>query len=167
MRSKAPALELAADEEVVAIVRRSWLSQAPRLILIGAWILIPFFFFFPLLAFGPIGLLVFVGCCASGILYALREWHMWYHTMWVVTDRRIIDVDQLSWTAHEVHEITHRKIRKIHLRRDTIGAKVLRFATVWIETKSSHTYDVELEGVRRPKQLKKLLIELRKLSKTT
>lgn len=167
MKSKAPALELAADEDIVAIVRRSLVSQMPRLLFMASWILIPFFFFFPLLSFGPIGLLVFVGCCASGILYALREWHMWYHTMWVITDRRVIDVDQLSWTTYEMHEVVYKKIRKIHIRRDTTGAKLFRFATMWIETKTSHAYDIELEGVRKPKQLKRLLIELRKIAKKT
>ena len=49
--SKNRTLELASDERLVAIVRRSMLSNLPRLIFMTLWVLVPFFFFFPLLAF--------------------------------------------------------------------------------------------------------------------
>ena len=165
MRKSQVALELAPEEEVVAIIRRGIISQLPRIAFIAAWILIPFFFFFPLLSFGPIGLLVFAGLASSGILYAIREWHMWYHTMWVVTDKRVIDVDQLGWTAHEVHDVALKHIKRVRVQRETLGAKLFRHATVAIETKSSQEYDVELEGVRRVKKLVQLLKELRSMKK--
>ncbi|MBT4856841.1 hypothetical protein HON52_01485 [Candidatus Uhrbacteria bacterium] len=165
MRPKTVELELANDEEIVAIVRESFIARLPRIFLVALWLLVPFFFFFPLLALGPIGLLVFVCLAVSGILYALREWHLWYYTMWVVTDKRIIDVDQLSWTLFEMHEILLKKIRRVHITRSTLGAKILRYATVWIETSSNHAFDIELDGVRRPKHLKRLLHDLHKMKK--
>jgi len=163
--SKDVTLELAPEEEVVAIIRRSALSCVPRLLLIALWVLVPFFFFFPLLSFGMIGLLIFVGLAVSGIVYALREWHMWYRTMWVITDERVIDIEQGGWVTREVHEVAVKSVKRVHLRYESFVGRVLRYATVWIETSSSHTHDIELEGVRRPKRVKALLRELRKVKK--
>jgi len=163
--SKEVTLQLSPEEEVVAIIRRSSRSHLPRVCMMVAWILVPFFFFFPLLSFGGIGLLVFVGLAASGIVYALREWHMWYHTMWVITDHRVIDIDQMGWVGREMHEIPIKQIKKVHLRYGSFVARILGYATLWIETTSSHAFDIELDGVRRPKQIKTLLRDLHKTAR--
>ena len=162
--SKNRTLELASEERLVAIVRRSMLSNLPRLIFMTLWVLVPFFFFFPLLAFGPIGLLVFVGLSASGIVYALREWHMWYHTMWVITDHRLIDIDQIGWAVREVHEIPLKKIRRVHIRRSGLVSKLFRYGTLWVETSSSQSFDIELEGAPSPKKVKALLRDVKTYS---
>jgi uncharacterized membrane protein YdbT with pleckstrin-like domain len=160
MRTQVHTLDLNPEEEVVAIVRRHLLGYTNRLLLSLIWVLIPFFFFFPLLKIGGVGVVVFVALAVSGMIYALRTWAMWWQTMWIVTDERVIDVDHTGFFGRQIVSVPLQEIRKIGVLKRSSWQILFHLGTVKIKAQENADFDLVLESVHHPKQLVELVQHL-------
>jgi len=89
--------QLKPDEEILMQVHQYWIPFVPRLILFSVWFIIPWFFLYPLFRQGQWGVGLFALLILSSLFFGLRSWYTWSRTIFVVTNKRLIDIDQHGW----------------------------------------------------------------------
>lgn len=153
-------VQLDQEEEVVGIVRRSFLAEFPRFVFALVWLLLPFFFLFPLLQLGMFGVVFMAVLLFSGLYYAVRQWVTWRYTMLLITDRRVIDVDQLGVFERTVSELDLEVITDVVHAPQGIIRRLFRIGAVRVETTKAHLFDLEISDVKRPKQVCELILDV-------
>jgi len=153
-------VQLNNDEEIVGIVRRSVVVESPRLAFAALWILIPFFFFFPLLQLGPFGLGFFLVLLMWGIYYGLRKWLKWHYTMLVITDQRVLDVEQHGVIKRTITELPIDDISEVKGKKRGILGRLFNLGDVRVETIKAQAFDLELSGVYRPEEVSNLILDV-------
>lgn len=149
-------IDLSRDEEIIGLVRKSLASQWLAILLGTLWVLVPFFFFFPLLAFGGFGLVFFAVFEISGLLYGLKRWRMWRNTMLMITDKRVIDIDQVGFFKRDVSEVSYADIKDINAHNGTLK----------IRTSKNAGFHVEIKGIRHPQRVADLILEVQYLAQS-
>ena len=151
------------DEEVLAVIRRSALTVIFKLLFTLAWFLLPFLFFFPLLRLGGVGIAVFALLLGGALLYAWRFWKTFRQTMLIVTDRRVIDVDQSSWRTSQIVDIPLAEVKTVVTERESFIGGLFGLGMIRIETGDGASFDVEWSGVRHPQIVADLLREVQSM----
>jgi Zn-dependent protease with chaperone function len=96
MLSVRDVLQLQEGENVVAVVRRHASSVVPGFVAAGMFIALPFFFLFPFVKLGFTGAAIISLFLAAGLYFALKTLLLWDANALVITDRRIVVVQQQS-----------------------------------------------------------------------
>jgi len=149
------------DEEILLIVRESFAAHAGVFFLLAVWFLVPFFFFYPLFRQGMFGIIGFFVLVCSGVYLFWRSFHSWSHTLFVITDHRIIDIDQKGFFDRVVTESSFVQMEDVHYRIHGILAMVFGYGTVYLQMKGDIA-DLKFEHVKRPARVQDLLNDLRK-----
>lgn len=153
-------IQLKEDEEVRAITRRHGITIVPPLALALLLIVAPFFFLFPLFSTGPAGVMVFaVGIVVGGII-ALRTLVMWDGDIIIVTNRRIVDVDQKGVFARTVNEIAFENIQDFSWSKSNILDQILNIGNFKARS-ASGSLTIEARYIPRPQDLQNLLNDMR------
>jgi len=159
-------IELKAREEVLEVVNASIIPRLPRVTLLVIWILLPFFFLFPLWQEGGIGLVIFVAWLFSGILLLTRAYLMWARTIFVVTDMRVIDYDQKGFFYRIVTEARFDQIDEVSYQIKGIFSTLFRYGTLQLQLRGSSA-DIQVDQVKHPNRIADLINDLRSESETS
>ncbi len=155
-------IQLQPDEEILEIVREDLVPHAPKIALFILWLLAPFFLLYPLLQLGWLGLVVFSLFLVSAGWFSWHTFHRWSHTMFVITDQRIVDVDQRRFFQRVVTEIPLGRIDQVSYEIRGILPTVFRLGVV-IVTTAGQAADLEFRRVRQPARVSALINELRRV----
>lgn len=131
-----------------------------RFALLGLWTLLPFFFLFPLLQRGVIGVIIFLLIAASGAFLLFYVYDQWRHTCLFITDHRVIDVEQKGWMKFEVYEVLHGQIKDVVVKRRGPWAYLFSYGNVEIEIAYAPE-NLLFPCVKNPKRTQYLLLDLR------
>ncbi|MBI4592115.1 hypothetical protein HY733_01570 [Candidatus Uhrbacteria bacterium] len=153
-------IELKPREDVLAIVRASVVPLFWKFVLASLWIVLPFFFLFPLWRLGIWGVVAFFVWLASGIFVLLRLYLMWVRTVFLVTDMRVVDYDQRGFFHRVVTEARFEQIDEVSVRVKGMGATLFRYGTLQLKLHGAAA-DIEIEYVKKPEQLSSLVNDLR------
>lgn len=151
-------IKLKDDEKVLRVVRGYWLVQMPRAALAFLLFALPFFFVFPLFSRGRWGIGVFAFSVLVGTLYALRLLYLWFWNAFLVTNHRVIDVDQRGLFSRTVSEATYDKIQDVSFTVNGVWGTMFGFGKLDLQTAGSST-NLELAHVREPKEIHHLITE--------
>ncbi|MDD5252215.1 MAG: PH domain-containing protein [Patescibacteria group bacterium] len=153
-------IRLKEGEEVVAVVRRTPIVHLPRLAAALLLISAPFFFMVPL--FGMrwrwLGVTVFAASIALGLYLALRGFVIWFWNAFIITTRRIVDVDQRGLFERAVSEATYDKVQDVSYHVKGVWQMLLGYGTLFVQTAGAQA-TLELDGVRRPKDIHHVISE--------
>lgn len=153
-------VQLDSQEEVIGVVRRSFIAESPRLGFALVWLLLPFFFLFPLLQLGAFGVVFFCLLIISGIYYGVRQWLSWRFTMLLITDQRVIDIDQLGVFERTVSELSYDIITDVTVSYSGVIRRLFRIGVVRVETTQAHMFDLEMLNVADPKKVRDLILDV-------
>lgn len=156
-------LHLNDGERVLGIIRRSFMSEFFKIIFAGLWILVPFFFFFPLLGLGLFGFFLFALLATTGAIYAFRIWMVLSYTMLIVTNQRVIDVEHHGMFDREIQEVELSSIKAVKVLKRDISQKIINIGTVRIKTGKSDAFDIEIDGIRKPQLVRRFIEEVKEL----
>jgi len=154
-------IHLKEGEEIISIVRASAWHHMPRFMLAGIWICSPFFFMFPLLTMGHAGYMIFLGLITTGAWYSFREWVMWHMTMMIITNKRMIDIEQDGLVSRKAYALTWEDIRDIRIVKRGKVRKILKIGTLRIRGKKLKKHDIEFKGIENIGHIKNLLNEVK------
>lgn len=149
-------IHLKDDETVLRVARNSWLVHAPRLALGFLLVVSAFFLMYPLLRFGYVGLGVFLVSVLAGTLVGCQALVFWYWNVFIVTDRRLVDVDQRGFFRRSVAEAPYEKVRDVTYSVNGLVRSLLRLGSVRAETDGSF---LELRDVHDPRGIHQLITE--------
>lgn len=150
-------------EEILLIARQSLIPKSGKLILYAAWFLLPFFFLYPLFRLGTWGVILFFALVISGMVLFWRLFHTWSHTLFLITDQRLIDVDQRAVFDRVVTETRFDQIEEVRYRMQGVLSMIFRYGTISVRLRGNAA-DVEFAHVRKPARIQELLNDLRKAS---
>lgn len=153
-------IHLKIEEEVLQVVRESFVPHIWKFGLLCAWFLIPFFFLFPLWQAGIFGIIAFGILILSAIILLWRAYRIWAFTILVITDLRIVDVDQNGLFDRVVTEVMYPEIEEVSYRTHGLIATIFNFGILKIRLKETSS-DLEFHFVKNPSHVHDLINDLR------
>ncbi len=145
-------------EVLLREVRPYPLSMAGRWILAALFLFAPFFFLFPLLQLGPWGAAILLVSFAIGIILTLRAAVLYFLNVLLITNQRLIDIDQRGFFEQIVSETTYDKIQDVSFAIKGIRQTLFRYGTVTIQTAGSQA-NIEIRNTRNPEDVHTLILK--------
>ncbi len=155
-------------EKIYLVVRRHWYFLVKRIVITALIAGIYIFFMttgpetMPGLFDGTAGtiVLVFSRLFQLGLLFALLIiWALYYLNMQIVTNIRIVDVDQISLFSRTVSELNIVNVQDVTSESKGIFATIFGFGDVYVQTAGVQQRFI-FEAVPHPEEIKKLLLDL-------
>ncbi len=149
-------IQLKEEENIEAQVRRHLASLIPSLFISMLFIVVPFFFLFPLFSYGLVGVIVFGISVMIGIIWAIRALYLWNADVLLVTNIRIVDVDQRGLLSRQVSEASYDVIQDVSWKREGVWQTIFRMGSVTVQTAGAAA-KIEAERVPRPAKLYEII----------
>jgi hypothetical protein len=151
------------DEAVVAIIRKHWITLAGPVIttLIVVGLLIGFVDYFFAAVWSLIVWLVLLGII---LLYLAHRWVIHFFDSFIITDLRIIDIDQKGLFKRIVSETTFDKVQDVTYAIIGIVATSLDYGSVNVQTAAAEG-KIELDHVPHPRKAQEIILEAQRLFK--
>lgn len=143
-------------EALREIIRRSPLTDLGRWVAAGALVCGSFFFLVPLIHAGGWGVGGFVALLGSGLFLAARTLFVWSVSAFVLTDERLVDVDQRGFFFTAVSSASYDRIQDVSYAVRGLWSTLFRIGTVEVQTAGAELR-LELAGVRDPSAVQERL----------
>jgi len=153
-------LQLKDREEVRHVTRRHVLTMFPGLLLALVLIVIPFFLMFPLFSWGMLGVVLFFIAVLLGIGTAVRTLLLWDADILIVSNLRLVDVDQRGMFSRIVSEAPLDAVQDVSWSRKGIFQTIFRMGNIKVQTAGA-TANIEAHLIPHPEQVHELINELR------
>lgn len=155
------------DEKILMVVRRHWFLIFSKIFVYAIMLAVPFFIY-------PFAVLVPFEY--QEIIYPLLNWaitvyflFLWllffltvvdyYLDIWIITDRRILDIVQHSLFHREVSEFAINKVQDVTVTVKGFLPTLMRFGDVDVKT-ASQTKTLVLHDIPEPYKIQDLIIRL-------
>ena len=166
-------IKLEEGEQSLLIVRRHWFVMLPAIIATSLATVFPIIIF-QVLSSGllPLGhsITTYLAEFASRwslFVYSLWllilwvaffvEWTDYYLDLWIVTDRRVIDIEQKGFFHREVTSFSFRQIQDITVETRGIIQTFFKFGTLHIQT-AGHDRDILINSAENPEEVRTLVL---------
>ncbi|MBI2618170.1 PH domain-containing protein [Candidatus Kaiserbacteria bacterium] len=105
-------------------------------------------------------LLTFLGSAWTLFAWAwfFTAWTSHYLDIWIVTDRRIVDIDQKSLFHREISTLRMERVQDVTFEINGIVATVLNFGDVHVQT-AGESEGFVIKGVAEPERIKNLMVK--------
>lgn len=123
-------LRLQAQEQIILATRQYLPSLAGRLLLSAGLVLLPCFLLVPLINWRPWGWWLLGGLVILALLVVGRTWRRWRGTMLVITNQRVVDIDQRGVWERVVSEAPLERVSDVHFSQRGLAGTLLRYGTV-------------------------------------
>ncbi|HSX41342.1 MAG TPA: PH domain-containing protein [Candidatus Saccharimonadales bacterium] len=122
----------------------------------------------PLLVLPPsafdLCLKIFLAAIAVVIAFWFYTWIGWHYSIYIVTDRRLIDIRQKGFFNRKVSEVGFDKIQSINYHIKGFQAAVLKFGDITVQT---YTSDWVLKSVSHPVEAHTRLMDVARVTTST
>jgi hypothetical protein len=164
-------IQLEEGEEVLKVVRKHWFVIVSELFGTFVMMLLPFFILvvvallpqqFNILNLHPeryIPLITYLtaGWLVLSLMTAFTIWTHYFLDLWVVTDRRIIVVDQITFFNRKISSFRLERMQDIKVSVVGIIATFLNFGTLRAQTASAAESNFKSSGLPDPRGLQSLI----------
>lgn len=127
-------VQLQPEERVMLLVRRHARSVAWPLFFAALLIIVPFFFLFPLVRAGAFGMALFSLLLAVGVVFAIRVFLIWDSYVLLLTNQRVIHVEQTGVWRSLVREIPLDSLQQMHTERRSILDTVFQTSSLHLKS---------------------------------
>jgi Bacterial PH domain len=163
-------IQLEPDEKVIKTVRKHWFVITLELLIIIIMGLMPVFIFMGLLIITPSeAILSFFETQTPFIIFGLAAWLLlsamatatawtkYYLDLWVITDRRIILVDQIGFFNRRVSNFRLERLQDIKVSIVGLIPTLLNYGTIRAQTASASENNFESTFLPDPRELQSLI----------
>jgi len=164
-------IQLEASEEVLKVVRKHWFVILSELFGTFMMLLFPFFLLvlfallpneWNVLDLHPDKYIIFITYAITGwllltLMTAFTIWTHYYLDLWIVTDRRIIVVDQITFFNRKISSFRLERMQDIKVSVVGIIATFLNFGTLRAQTASAAESNFKSTGLPDPRGLQSLI----------
>ena len=161
-------IDINSDEKIILKARRHWITLISGIFMLALLNIVPFALFSFVsrlnfsLAGGDQGYLIL----ALGSMWMLFIWFIfckfsmnYYLDVWVVTDRRIIDIEQKGFFNREVSSIRLDKIQDITISVDGIIRSIFKFGEITVQSAGEMEKFI-MSDITNPYQIKDVITKL-------
>ncbi len=163
-------IELEPNEIVLTTVRKHWFIITAELLGIVMLVILPIFIFFALLFLRELMNLTFTldpylpllsfAACAWMLFCVLTAFTIWTHfflDLWVITDRRIIVIDQINFFNRKISSFRLERLQDIKVAIDGIIPTFLNFGTLRAQTASAAESNFISTGLPDPRGIQSII----------
>lgn len=150
--------QLNEDEDLIGILRKHWITLAlPTAKVIVSLLLARVVYqVVQDIPYGSGFILIWI---LASILYLVHAIWIWYLNCYIITDQRIVDIDQKGTFRRQVAEIELGSIQEAVYETDGPLEALFNYGTVIIKTSSSGSI-IAMEQVPAPEKVKKLISKI-------
>lgn len=148
-------------EEIIVIIKKYPLVFIGPIIISAVFIIAPFFFLYPLFHQGLWGVILFFILLLSGITFSIRQFVIYSFNIFVITNQRIIDIDQKGFFDRTVSESTYDKIQDVSFRLKGVFQTMFHYGSIIIQTAGTQA-NLELSGIKDPEKVQDLITKLQR-----
>ena len=156
------------DEDILLVLRRHWLTFIMQFVPIAGGVIFIIVvhvlateFMSESLTNGGENVLFFVESLMAMMLWliAFIFWIDYYFDVWIITDCRIIDIEQLGLFRRNVSELEHSKVQDVTTEIHGILPTLLKYGFVYVQTAGKKTRFI-FKQVPRPMMVRKMILKL-------
>lgn len=142
-------ITLEGQERILMVIRRHWYALARHAAILSAFFVVPaiVFFLYSTTAFSFLtpelksaASFVFTLYLLGLLLYAFIIWADYYLDIWIITDQRLVDVEQRGLFSRTISELPMTKVQNVTIEIPGFIATMLRFGNIKVETASQSTF---------------------------
>lgn len=166
-------IKLEDDEQILLVVRRHWFVFLLQVLSVLTFAVAPLLLFIAAQFISPVDTMVntaytnfsdqILFCYALWLLIAwMRLGHVWtdqYLDLWVVTDRRIISIDQQTLFVRSVGSFRLERLQDMNIVIPGFLATLLDYGNIEAQTASGSEEEFQVRNLPRPRELKALILE--------
>lgn len=144
-------LQLKDGEKIILVIRKHWFVMARTVIVFFVLLFIPAVVLALLPALGQFldisSLGPFINFLSALYLMMLLAflyltWMDYYLDMWIITNERIIDVEQFGLFSREISEIPISRVQDVTIEVHGIIETILKFGTIRIQTAGEREFSI-------------------------
>ena len=162
-------IDIASDEKIILKVRKHWFPLVSEIIVMVILVLVlPVFYAFILrlnfidIPGDPAYLLLAIE--SMWILFVwfmfCRLWASHYLDVWVITNKRLIDIEQKGFFNREVSTIRLDKIQDVTISVNGFIRSILKFGKVTIQSAGEIEHVFTMNNMANPYYVKEMLVKL-------
>ncbi|MAF14202.1 MAG: hypothetical protein CMI53_04930 [Parcubacteria group bacterium] len=148
------------DENVIKIVRQRSLQLFQSIIIPIILIILPFFFLYPLFNWGNKGIILFSSLVFIGLIWLIRNVVIWYLQIFIITDKRVVDIDQKGMFRKTVSDIPLTKVGDVFYQVNGIWQTIFRIGNIYLVLTDSKT-KIEIKNIAQPSKTQQLVLQLK------
>lgn len=157
MRRPENIIQLKPDERIVLVIREYGITLLPTLASAGAVYFLLLFFMYAAFTRGPVIIaLWFVGLVLV-LLFILRRWWLWYAEVFIVTNRRCIDIQRPGVFSKMVKDIPWSIIEDIQFSQHGMWATLAHYGSITLVTTAQE--HIRIQHVYQPASVRDILAE--------
>ncbi len=165
----AESIEIQPDEKILLKLRKHWIILVRDVGATAILGILPFMLFsivgitisapFDISGIIPFG--AFVGALWLLLIWLTLSvvWTNYYLDLWIVTDRRIISVDQINLFNRKVTSLALDSIQEITVHTGNAFEAIFHYGTIEIETAGPDDIDSMMEGIPNPEKMRNVILE--------
>jgi hypothetical protein len=163
-------IQLEEGEKIVKTARKHWFIIGVQMGTIVVFGLFPIFILIGLLALPAVEILAnFLQNQSALIVFALASWLLlstmaaatvwtsYYLDLWIITDRRIIVIEQDGFFRRRVGNFRLERLQDIQVTINGVIPTLLDFGTIRAQTASASESNFESPGLPRPRELQSII----------
>ena len=140
------------DEKVIRILRRHKIIFWKAIFsILFIFLAVGILFCFVVFDFWSIVLILFISLLASGGIFAYW-WYLWFNDLYILTDQRLIDIDQNDLFSRRVNEMPLDRIQDVTYEVIGLLPTLFHFGKVIIKTAGPEK-DIVIETIPNPQQV--------------
>jgi hypothetical protein len=155
------------DEKIVLVVREHWFRLFVKVLIIALLSLLPWLFRILLIDTDVLNgelvsqiFAVITNVFYLGLLLALFVvFVLYYLNLHIVSENRVVDIDQVGLLSHEVSELNIETIEDVTSQTNGLIGNLLNYGTVYIQTAGA-TERFEFDNVPKPEAIAKIVLDL-------
>ena len=151
------------DENIILVVRKHWFNHVLdtlSALLIGILPFIVFAFISPFIGLGE----GFAGLIAAIWLLVLwmtvfTIWTNYYLDIWIVTNKRIINIDQIHLFKRDISTLRVERVQDIKVETHGFFATMLNFGNLQVQTAGPEAGFYFIQGIPNPSKVRNAVLE--------
>ena len=147
-------LLLGEGEKIIKVVHQHPLTFITSFLVVFVLVMGPFFFLFPLFYLGVIGIIIFFLYLGIGIILGIRLFVIWYFNVFIITNKRVVDITQHGFFDRVVSEIPLEKVRDVSYRVKGLRQTLFGYGNVQVVGES---IKLELCNISGPQKIQGLI----------
>lgn len=148
-------------EEEIAIIHKHWIKLVPAVLRALVAFIIPSLFLKYILA-SQTASFIYLAFVALLVLYLIYSWVVYYFDVFIISDQRVIDVQQAGIFKRSVAEGQMSRIQDVTYNINGFFATLFNYGQVIVRTASSS--EIKMDDIPDPEEVQEIIVELQKLS---
>ncbi len=150
--------QMQSGERIIEIIRRHGVITSPAVVGGAALVCFDFFLLAWFFAHAPIGPIGFVLLAVVGALLIGRSLFIWRKNLFVVTNQRVIYVDQRGVFEQHVSEVAYANMKDVRYSIRGVWGTMFRFGTLTIQCAGVNE-PLNVMKLPRPQEVQRLVVE--------